>query len=102
MKRRAIKQTPAIKRARSLGKRFSGHTVTKAVKIRVPGNPKIVVAIGKVLGIMYQTVRDGRLENYRHMFKVSSRPLLVSSPDGSQILLIGGSYKFTSRGIVDK
>lgn len=102
MKKRTIRITKSIKQARSLGKRFSGHDVKQAIKIKIPGNPKIVLAIGKVLGIIYETVRDGKHENYKHMFKASSRPLFAVSHDGKRLLLIGGSYKFTERGITDK
>lgn len=102
MKRKRIPVTKPIKKGLSLGKRFSGHTVKEALKVSLPNPPKISLAIGKVLGIIYETVRDGRHENYKHMFKASSRPLFAVSNDGKQLLLIGGSYNFTSRGIVDK
>jgi len=31
-----------------------------------------------------------------------SRPLLVASPDGKCLMLLGGRFKFTDRGIVDR
>jgi hypothetical protein len=62
----------------------------------------MALAIGEVLGIIYRTKRDGVMENYIHRFAKVSRPLLASTHDGKQLLLIGGSYNFTERGIVDK
>lgn len=81
---------------------FTGHRAGNLKKIRVPSYPDAALAVGKVLGIMYSTVRDGRAENYVHRFGASSRPLLAASPDGTQLFMLGGAYNFTERGIVDK
>lgn len=58
--------------------------------------------IGKVDGIAYETTYEGKAERYYHQFADNARPLLVSSHDGKQLYLIGGSYSFTQDGIVDK
>ena len=63
--------------------------------------PKTAAVIGELEGVIYGTVRDGKKERYIHRFKASSRPLLCVSPDGKQLLIVGGSYEFTERGIVD-
>lgn len=62
---------------------------------------KTGLVIGKALGVMYETTRDGKQEKYCHEFRRESRPLLVSSHDGSRIGFVGGRYRFTERGIVD-
>lgn len=93
--------TAQIVRAKNLYKRFSGHDATKGKRIRIPELPDAVVCVGSVAGIMYDTVRDGRKEKYLHRFHASSRPLFCVAPDGSSLYLIGGSYSFTERGIVD-
>lgn len=81
---------------------FSGHEAEPIGKVTFPDNPKIGLAIGRLMGVAYETVRDGKTERYFHRFKKSSQPLLVSSSDGNQLFVIGGSYNFTERGIVDK
>lgn len=58
--------------------------------------------IGKLDGVAYETTFQGKSERYYHRFDEESRPLLVSSHDGKQLYLIGGSYSFTQDGIVDK
>ena len=74
-----------------------------ARRLSVKPLPKIAIAIGKVVAVIYESDRDGRVKNhYRHDFKVESRPLLAASFDGKQLILIGGSYRFTERGIVDE
>lgn len=62
---------------------------------------KTGLVVGNVLGVMYETVRDGKTENYCHEFKRKSRPLLVASHDGARIGIVGGRYRFTDRGIED-
>jgi len=51
---------------------------------------------------MYTTERDGEVQKYIHKFAKRDRPILAVSPNGDQILFVGGNYTFTERGIVDK
>ncbi len=85
-----------------LYERFTGHKARYVDTVKIPSFPKELVQIGQIDGILYSTVRDGVPEKYIHKFKQSARPLFTVSPDGRQIVLIGGSYDFTERGIVDK
>jgi len=62
----------------------------------------VAFKIGTCDGVLYTTMRDGVKESYIHKFRKKSRPLLVSSHDGKQIMILGGGYSFTERGIVDK
>lgn len=63
--------------------------------------PEVAFKVGTVDAILYTTVRDGVTEHYKHDFKKSSRPTLISNYDGKSIAVVGGRYKFTDRGIVD-
>jgi len=91
-----------IQKAAKLYKDFSGHDPESLGSISIPKQPTVGVVIGDVEAIMYNTVRDGVFERYIHKFKKSARPLFVVTPDGDQLLLVGGAYDFTERGIVDK
>lgn len=64
--------------------------------------PVAVMMIGHVDEICYTTTHGKKVVSYRHPFQEGSRPVLCSSADGKQLLLVGGRYKFTDRGIVDK
>lgn len=64
--------------------------------------PAAVMVIGYVDEICYTTTHGKKVVSYRHPFQEGSRPLLVASSNGKQLLLLGGRYKFTDRGIVDK
>lgn len=64
--------------------------------------PKAVAVIGYVEGIDYRTTHGKTITLYHHDFAPGSRPLLAVSGDGKQLLLLGGRYEFTERGIVDR
>lgn len=91
-----------VQQAADLYERFSGHQAEVAGRVRVPAMPRVAVAIGTLDFVGYTTVRDGRTEKYIHKFKAADKPVLCVSPDGTQLLLVGGNYDFTERGIVDR
>ena len=80
---------------------FTGHKADNIDELEVPDITE-GLTVGKCLGIMYETVRDGEHEQYLHEFASSARPYLVASHDGAQLALIGGDFEFTERGITDK
>lgn len=90
-----------VRQAASRYERFSGHEAEAIGKVRIPATPKVGVCVGTLDGVLYTTVRDGQTEKYIHKFKAADKPMLVVSPDGKQILVVGGHYTFTERGIVD-
>jgi len=91
-----------VKRAIRLFERFTGHPGERIAKVVKPKIPNVGIAVGKVLGVAYETVRDGRRERYFHRFASHARPLLVASHDGRTVFMLGGAYTFTDRGIVDR
>jgi hypothetical protein len=90
-----------VQRAALLYERFSGHESEAVGRLKVPPMPRVAACVGECDGVLYTTVRDGITEKYIHKFAHNDKPLLCITPDGRQILLIGGRYKFTERGIVD-
>lgn len=101
-KRQRYQSTDAdVRAAADLYARFSGHTAEEIGRINVPSLPRTAVAVGECDGILYTTMRDGKVEKYIHKFRASDKPLLCVSPDGKRLLLVGGFYTFTERGIVD-
>lgn len=54
----------------------------------------------QIAAIMYETVRDGRAENYRHPFRPNARPL-ITVLDGRNAKMHGGAFRFTDRGFID-
>ena len=79
---------------------FTGHKATKSTK-HVINIPKVALQVGQCDAILYTTTRDGVVEHYKHTFKKRSAPILAASHDGKDLVLVGGNYNFTNRGIVD-
>jgi hypothetical protein len=79
---------------------FTGHDGEPWAKARV-ALPKVALVVGRCDGVLYTTVRDGQREKYIHRFKAAAAPILAASPDGRQLFLLGGEFRFTERGIVD-
>lgn len=96
------KKPSNLDRARKLYHDFSGHVPDKLIRVDMPAIPREGVAIGPVTAIIYLTKRDGKDEQYMHRFAKHARPLLAVTHDGRQLLMLGGAYNFTARGIVDK
>lgn len=91
-----------IQAAADLYTRFTGHDADELVSVDKPEVPDVMLTVGDVDGILYTTVRDGVVEKYIHKFKKDCRPLFCVSHDGKQLFMLGGSYDFTERGIVDR
>jgi hypothetical protein len=101
---RAGRNLPAgsdVEKAADLYSRFSGHEAESIGKVPAPRSLKTAIAIGECDGILYTTVRDNKVEKYIHKFRAKDKPMLAVAPDGSQIVLLGGNYTFTERGIID-
>lgn len=97
----SLSKRAKINQAAILYENFTGHEAEELGHVDF-SIPDVAVVIGEVEGIIYNTVRDGVHERYIHKFKAKSRPMFAVTPDGTQLVLLGGNYDFTERGIVDK
>jgi hypothetical protein len=93
------------RRAKKLYQDFTGLAPEVVGSIRAPRVGRYGVLVGTVDFIGYTTRRSERgkpeVQKYIHKFKAADRPLFVVSPDGTQLFLMGGRFRFTERGIVD-
>ena len=80
-----------------LYKQFHGEPPRHRDNIAVP-DYKVLMRIGPLTHIAYIADDDGK--NYMHKFKLSSRPILTT--DGKHLVIIGGRFRFTDRGITDR
>lgn len=90
-----------INAAMKLYSNFSGEKPEIVGTHPQPKRLDVGIAIGECCGIAYEAVRDGEVMAYFHEFAEQDRPLLVSSSDGKQLVILGGEYDFTENGIVD-
>ena len=89
-----------IKNAMDGYRKFTGHEPVAMDEIEIPA-VDVGFKFGKCDGVLYTAVRDGIEERYIHEFSEEAKPDIVSAHDGRVVMLVGGAYRFTSRGIVD-
>ena len=83
-----------------LYKKFNRFHPAKTVKVQHPRvMPPVTVELGELLGLIYRSDKGqpGRSQAYIHLMQ--DPPRLVSNVDGSQLYIVGGSYRITRRGI---
>lgn len=90
-----------VRQGARLFKSFRLEEIEQLTDVDIPDAPDVGVVVGMLDSVEYTTRRAGKVEHYRHEFAEKSRPLLVASADGKQLIVVGGRYKFTDRGIVD-
>jgi len=98
------RQNPATstRRASRAYEAFHGDRSKRRRRVHIPDAPPVVWELGRVIGISYETTRDGERAAYLHKFKPGSAPRLVISEDGEAMFLADGRYKVTDRGIEDR
>lgn len=81
---------------------FTGHQATHRTSFKQTPI-RAGFALGKLVAVEYEQDRVGDgFSRYRHDFKKSSRPLLVSSVDGKQMTIVGGRFHVSEQtGIND-
>jgi len=92
-----------LDRAADTYESFTGRAATHKTKFSVPTS-KIGFALGPLVGVIYRASRadDGGTHEYLHRFRKSSQPLLIASDDGKSLVISGGKFQVTERGIEDK
>jgi hypothetical protein len=80
---------------------FTGHEARVEGYADVPDVDDTMVVVGTIHAIAYTATREGETHLYEHQFSESAAPVLAVSYDGKRLYLLGGSYRFTHRGIED-
>jgi hypothetical protein len=87
--------------AAALYRRFNGFDAPQAIKVRHPRvMPPVVVELGPLAGLIYRSNKGEpgrRLRTYIHVME--DPPHLVSNVEGTQLYIVGGSYRVGARGI---
>lgn len=88
----------SVRKAKKIYEEFRERRATRArrVTFRIP---RSVAVMGYVDAISYSTTHGKRAVRYKHSFHANSKPLLCT--DGKVIVIVGGRYHVTDRGIVD-
>lgn len=91
----------ALRKASKLYRAFRERPAARARKIEFVA-PQALTVMGHVDAIEYSTTHGRRAQPYRHDFAPGSKPLLAADPRTGKLFLIGGRYRVTGRGIVDR
>lgn len=108
VKTRSIRARPiagatarGLDKARNAFRAFTGMEPREVIETTSGNAPRIAWKLGDMLEVMYETTRDGKREKYLHPFKKSARPVLAVDAETGQLVLVGGAYTVTERGITD-
>jgi hypothetical protein len=87
--------------AAALYRRFNGFGALQAIKVKHRRlMPPVVVELGPLAGLIYRSNKGEpgrRLRTYIHAME--DPPRLVSNVEGTQLYIVGGSYRVGARGI---
>lgn len=84
----------------ALYKTFNRFGPSRVVRVRFPRViPPVVVELGELAGLIYRSDKGypGQPVTYIHLMQ--DPPRLASNIEGTQLYILGGSYRVTSRGI---
>lgn len=81
---------------------FVGREIGEFIEVKVNTDYDVGYALGEIPELHYIAERDGEVFHFHHKFRKASRPLLVVSHDGKQLIIAGGRYDVTDRGIIDR
>lgn len=87
-----------IEAARKLSRDFHEREPKGVRRVAAPSTT-VGMVLGVLEGVIYRTPDGTR---YLHEFRGSARPKLAATHDGRQLIVHGGRYRMTERGIVDK
>lgn len=91
---------PHVRQGIELYHAFNGFGPSCVVKVHHPRViPPVVVELGELVGLMYRSDKGqpGQPQTYIH--RMEDPPHLVSNIEGTQLYIVGGSYRVTPRGI---
>lgn len=101
----SVGQTPAgrkrgVRQGIALYRAFNRFGPSRVVRISHPRViPPVVVELGELVGLIYRSDKGqlGRPRTYIHF--MANPPRLVCNPEGTQLYVVGGSYRVTQQGI---
>ena len=81
---------------------FVGREVVEFSEVDLRTDYDVGYVLGDLAEISYIAERDGEIFQFEHEFAEQSRPLLIVSHDGKQLIIAGGRYDVSDRGIIDR
>jgi hypothetical protein len=97
--RKLTARSPLVAQGCRLFQNFHGFPMEKLIVMPCRREmPEVLVRLGQLRGVIYSSGRgDGVGKTYIHFME--DPPLLTCDPKGSQLYVVGGSYRITRKGI---
>jgi hypothetical protein len=61
--------------------------------------PPVVVELGELVGLIYRSDKGQQGRKLTYIHRLEDPPRLVSNVEGTQLYIVGGSYRVTAQGI---
>lgn len=89
-----------VRQGTGLYQAFNRFGPSRVMKIRHSRMiPPVVVELGELVGLMYRSDKGQPGQSRTYIHRMEKPPRLVSNIEGTQLYIVGGSYKVTPRGI---
>jgi hypothetical protein len=86
--------------ATALYRTFNGFTPKRMRTVRHSRlMPPVVVQLGELMGLIYRSDKHKPTQPSTSIHFMEVPPTLASNPEGTQLYIVGGNYRVTSRGI---
>ena len=93
-------QIQGMRQGVDLYQAFNGFGPSRMMKIRHSRViPPVVVALGELVGLIYRSDKGQSGQPLTYIHRMETPPRLVSNIEGTQLYLVGGSYRVTPQGI---
>jgi len=87
-------------RGMDLYRQFNHFRPSKAIRVHHSRLiPPVVVELGELAGVIYRSDKGQPGQPMTYIHFMQDPPRLVSNVEGTQLYLVGGSYRVTPRGI---
>lgn len=95
-----VMRSLCLDEARALFRQFHRFPAPQLVRRRCRRSiPPVLVHLGSLKGLIYTTDKERRGRSNTYIHFMERPPLLACDPQGTQLYVLGGSYRVTPRGI---
>lgn len=89
-----------LQQGATLYQAFKGFAPSGVVKVRYARViPPVVVELGELVGLIYRSDKRQPGQPLTYIHRMEDPPRLVSNIEGTQLYVVGGSYRITPQGI---
>lgn len=89
-----------VHQGKTLYREFNHFEASRSIKVKHSRLiPPVVVDLGELVGIIYRSDKGQPGQPQAYIHSMQDPPRLVSNVEGTQLYIVGGSYRITQQGI---